>query len=152
MPAHPVRGSGRMMIAQQFTAGIEANLDEVRERTTERISRGIRNQRSALRTEISLFASPSSELLGYYHSSARRTARNIFCAKRTIPQLLTISLCKSILPAAYRTPPVRGQDRVHLIEMPSYGSHEPPFSPSRRTPGDTAKEVRHARSSLPSPS
>jgi len=42
-----------------------------------------------------------------------------------------------ILTPAYRTPPVRGQDRVHLHDIPIQGSHEPPFCPLLRTPGMT---------------
>jgi hypothetical protein len=36
-------------------------------------------------------------------------------------------------PPAYRTPPVRGQDRVHLNDVVTQGSYEPPFARDERT-------------------
>jgi hypothetical protein len=41
------------------------------------------------------------------------------------------------LALACRTPPVRGEDRVHLRICQNKGSDEPPFRPLLRTPGMT---------------
>ena len=41
--------------------------------------------------------------------------------------VLTPSVDKGMLAMACRTPPVRGQDRVHLIDMLTSGSYEPPL-------------------------
>src|SRR5690242_11401011 len=52
---------------------------------------------------------------------------------------------RCILAPAFRTPPVRGKDRVHLQEIESQRFSRTSFSPALRTSGTTTKEVRHAK-------
>jgi hypothetical protein len=44
---------------------------------------------------------------------------------------------RRILASAYRTPPVRGEDRVHLRYLKNQCFNESPFRPLLRTPGTT---------------
>lgn len=58
---------------------------------------------------------------------------------------------KVSLQVAFRTPPVRGKDRVHLIEKLTPGSYESPLARYQRTLGKTTKEVRHGNASSSCP-
>jgi len=74
--------SGRMIVAQQFTAGVNSSRDL---QSVKRTAESLRSDFSAVRFTDFLWAlaNPSDESLGYYHSSALRTDKTTFCAKQS---------------------------------------------------------------------
>ena len=84
--------SGRLKIAQRFIAGI--GQPPIRSPCSGRLKRLSDRYHSAVRfTDYkSSDLYPSSELLGYYHSSATRTNRTLFDAKAKSTDTLSFNL------------------------------------------------------------